>query len=284
MFKWQVMLFSLLLKVSSLFADVPNNIHIRVPTPADEADERQRFPILLLEKILALHKPPTKLQFVSVLSQQNDILWLLEVNEIDVFWSASSKERSKKLTAIPIPIHSSLLGYRVLLIKKDKQKNFDEINDLSHLQSYTFGLGHDWPEVKLFKNNKLETFTAREYRSLFKMLQLDRFDAFPRAVTEIWSELDTVNNETLQAEENILLYYPYALYYYVSKNNAELASKLIKGFTKLIKTGVYNELFQKHHGNILARSNLTKRKLIKLENPDFIKPVIEMPRFHPELN
>ena len=99
------------------------------------------------------------------------------------------------------------------------------------------------------------------------MLKLKRFDYFPRSLIEIGDEAEAHKSNNIIIEPKLLMYYPTATYFFVNKENKELAYELKKGMEKIIKNGDFDKLFYKYHADFIKKSNLKNRTIIKLDNP-----------------
>jgi len=65
----------------------------------------------------------------------------------------------------------------------------------------------------------------------------------------------------------VLLIYPTADYYFVNKQNTELAENLRQGLELALADGSFGRLFAAHFGPAIRRAQLDKRVLIELTNP-----------------
>ena len=102
------------------------------------------------------------------------------------------------------------------------------------------------------------------------MLEGSRFDFFPRAVHEPWSEVTSRAQLNLTVENRILLIYPFAMYYFVAPENETLAQDIESGFRQAINNGSYDKLFFSHPmiKDALTHSRLDERLVFRLENPN----------------
>jgi len=198
-------------------------------------------------------------------------LKMLEADlKITLLWTMTSKAREESLGAIYFPLQKGLLGHRVFIIRKEDQERFTNIRSLEQLKRLTAGQGHDWPDTKILISNGLAVEKSLNYHSLFAMLKAHRFDYYPRGITEAAGELEQLNDQSLTIESRLLLRYPAPLYFFVNKNNQRLKSRLTEGLMLAHKDGTFDELFcsQLSVQKALNRSNLDKRRIFDLENPD----------------
>lgn len=174
-----------------------------------------------------------------------------------------------KLLRIDQPILQGAMGYRVLLIHKDNQALFDKIYALNELRQLSMGFGRGW-EGHVYTHNQFPVTESLNMTSLLKMLAAQRYMFVPLSIIEIEDNylLDGERAKNLAIEKNLLLYMPLPVYFYVSPNAPELAERLQSGLQTLSKSGAMDDLFRQHFGSRLQRLNLSKRRLIKLQNPD----------------
>ncbi len=185
-----------------------------------------------------------------------------------VIWTITDRARESRLRAIRVPLMRGLYGFRVLVIRPQESARFASINSLAQLAQLTAGLNSQWPDARVFTYNKLGfeggTFAANFYR----MLAAKRFDYFPRGILEITEEQAFIDQNQLQLEPQLLLYYPSALYFFVNRNNEQLARRLELGLQKLQASGTYDRLFYSHPSVRAALARMAGRRVIQLTNPD----------------
>ena len=196
-------------------------------------------------------------------------LKLLEQGKIDVVFLPTSKKREQRFLPIKIPLLRGILGYRIFLIHKDSINDFDEISTFEQLRKkYIAGFGTHWADRDILEDNDIRVMESPNYESLFNMLELKRFDYFPRGITEVWRELEEFGTKhpNLIVEKQIALYYPYSVYYFVNKSNVKLAGRIERGLKVLLKNGSFKKLFFKYYAPYIKQANLENRKLFRIKN------------------
>ncbi|MFZ6798495.1 hypothetical protein [Undibacterium sp. Di24W] len=201
--------------------------------------------------------------------------------KVDILWSMTTDKREKELIPIRIPIDKGLIGWRIALVNNNHKNIFTGINRLEQLRAYAAGQEFDWPDVDILRANQLKVFTSNAYDPLFAMLEAGRFDYFPRSIFEIWSDLENHQQYQIQAEQNVILHYQSACYFFITPRRPELAEDLRIGFEKIIANGIFERLFQKYNQTSIDRANIKQRTVIQLKNP-LLNPE-SMPRHRPEL-
>ncbi|VUD41213.1 hypothetical protein TDB9533_00441 [Thalassocella blandensis] len=202
-------------------------------------------------------------------TQERLVSWLDE-GVVDVIWAGTGKKYEQDLRPIRIPIYKGMLGHRIFIIRKGDQEKFNHVDSLADLRQIPLGQGRFWGDTIVLKNAEMNVVDPVKYDSLFHMLEGGRFDFFPRAIHEPWTEVESYKELNLTVEKNILLVYPFAMYFFVNKNNNELAQKIEQGFRAAIDDGSFDELFYNNPEikATLEKSDLQNRTVFRLPNPD----------------
>jgi ABC-type amino acid transport substrate-binding protein len=263
---WKAWL-AILLTLAWLPAALAADIVIRYPRPESNPDERSRYPLRLLELALSRADTDYRIEISPLRMQQGRALLQLEKNEgIDILSTMTSIEREARLHAIRIPIDKGLIGWRLLLVERAKLGQMAQLRTLAELKNFSAGQGSDWPDTAIMRDNGLSVYGTSSYESLFSMLESGRIDYFPRSVTEIWAEAD-LHRKKLAVEPGIVLRYPTALYFFVRKEDTQLAADLTAGLEKMIADGSFDRVFQEFFGDMIRRAALRDRHVIELKNP-----------------
>ncbi len=185
---------------------------------------------------------------------------------LDLEFMSTTIEREQIMIPIKVPIYRGILGLRLLLIRPERNLELSQVKQLNELRKYVGGHGAHWGDLPVYEANNLRVVPVPQYDSIFKMLKEGRFDYFHRGVQEIWSELDRYTDDFMVAE-NVMLYYPLPVYFFVSKHRPQLALKLEQGLNLAIEDGSYESLFKSHFAEILSKARLDERSLVALNNP-----------------
>ncbi|WP_240221518.1 transporter substrate-binding domain-containing protein [Rheinheimera hassiensis] len=241
---------------------------VRYPAIAHVEDPRSVYPLALLEQALAQSERQYQLQSSSErMSKSRSIVFLKEQAELDVLWTMTSVERELDLQPIRIPIFKGLSGYRIMLIRNDQQAKFSASAKPEQIRRLVYAQGHDWVDAKVLQLNGFSVIGAAGYDNLFSMLEKGRVDAVPRNALEIADEAALLTERNIMTEQNWVLYYPTASYFFVNSANEQLAKDIENGLRKMVADGTFDQLFYQFFANHLAELKLDKRQIIKLDNP-----------------
>ncbi|WP_269517832.1 amino acid ABC transporter substrate-binding protein [Alteromonas sp. BMJM2] len=242
---------------------------ITYPRPIDDTDERTLYPIALLK--LALDKTGVNYELRPsdrILLTGKAMRQLRENREVSVVWSMTDIQREKDLTAIRIPIAKGLIGLRVFAIPNQKRAKFAEVESIADMRALVPVQGEDWPDTKILQANGFNVFTVPEFDKAYDFLSQGKGDFFPRSVIEIIPELDKIGKSaSVSLEPSLAIYYPTAMYYFVSNNNKTLAHLIETGLQRAIEDGSFDELFQSTFMPILDEMNMDERTIFSIENP-----------------
>ena len=194
-------------------------------------ESRNDYPVQLLELALEKSGRPYRLEAYDIPVTQSRAMLMLEQNKgISVYYAGTSAEFERNLAPVRIPLYRGLLGYRIFIINKATQPLFSRISTLTELAAMRAGQGTGWSDVEILRKAGLDVSEA-PYESLLKMLQLRRIDYFPRGINEAFPETEqhVETFPSLHVEQDLLLVYPFALFFFVNKDNHALHDALYDG-------------------------------------------------------
>ncbi len=214
---------------------------------------------------------------------QSRSMILLDLNQgINVMWMGTSKEVEERYLTVRIPVYRGLLGYRLFIIHASQQAALAEVKTLEDLTRFRVGQGLGWSDIGILESAGFQV-TASKYDNILRMIDMQRLELFPRGVVEIFSELE--NNKgalpSLQAEQQLLLVYPFAMYFFVSKHHPEIAEAIERGLLAAYADGSFVELFFNHPDikAALDRANLKDRRRFDIPNPVMTQATLGLPDY-----
>ncbi len=221
---------------------------------------------------LALQKSgvPHQVETINIPTnlQQSRSVLLMEQGHYDVHWYTTNRVREQKLLPVRIPLFKGLIGFRLMFVHKDNADIFANIKTATRLKKYIAGQGRNWPDTLLLKHHEFRLEEATNTEALLQMLNLKRIEYFPRSLLEIWSEQAVLTKrQQLVVDQHIALKYPSAIYFFTARNNTKLHDLIEQGLTTAIKDGSFDILFNQFAGEKVAKSNLSSRTVINIDNP-----------------
>ncbi len=254
-----------------------NYASVRITGPASkelELDASYPYFVDLLTLVLNKSAPANEQRKVvhqDYFVPDRQLKHLETANGIDLLWGGTSIEREHRFRAIRIPLLRGLLGYRVSLIHKDNIALFDSITRREELLKLHPCQGAGWPDTEILINAGFHVVQNSYFQGMFKQLNIKRCDLFPRGIFEASSEYSASRKEfpNLYLYKTLIIHYPFPMYFFVQKENTELASIIQKGFEKAIDDGSYENLLKTHKvtAHLFPIERWSNVRLIELHNP-----------------
>lgn len=188
---------------------------------------------------------------------------------LDVFFALATPEYEHEFQAIYFPVYRGLLGYRLAIVKQKNLAQFQHVKTLQDLKQFSAGQGRLWADAAILEANGLPVVKENKYANLFRMLEADRFEYFPRGINEPWLEVERETSLELAIDPYLVLYYQVPFYYFVSKKNRPLAEHIKTQLEAMLQDGSFQKMFYLNAEVKMAieKSNLSQRTLISLKNP-----------------
>ncbi len=201
---------------------------------------------------------------------------MLANDEIDLVFLSTSREREDMFLPVRVPLLKGLLGFRLLLINPLDQPRFSDVTTLSDLtEDFRLGFNPHWVDYRIYENAGFDMVSSVSYDELFAMLDAGRFDIFPRGVNEVWQELIFFRSAhpNIDVERELLLYYPFPVFFFVRPENDQLRERLYRGLELIQEDGRFQKLLMRHYQPFVEKARLPQRRLIELENPTLPKDI-----------
>lgn len=247
---------------------------VKIVLPKSESDVRYSYYLDLLK--LSLDKTSSKYgsykfetEFADV-TRQRLATYLADGSPyVDVIWTGTNIQREEIMLPVRIPLLKGLKGYRLLIINKDREKEFDKIDSINDLKKLIAVQGVDWPDKDILLANGFKIETNPNYNGMFLMVENKRVDYFPRAINEPFEELRLRPDLNLTIAKKVMIYYPLPNYFFVNIKKPELRNRVEEGLNIAIKDGSFDKIFYNHPSNkeLFQKVNFKNMKIFKVENP-----------------
>lgn len=245
--------------------------NILIIPPKSNYDSSHNYFYTILEKSLNKNNIDINILFSKKMEQGRALVELKNNKSIDVFWAGTSIQREKELRAIKIPLVKGLLGYRVFIINKDNKNSFDKIISLDQLKKFKVCQGTYWPDTEILEESGFNVIKNTNYEAMFLQVSTKRCDFFPRGINEAYSEIKVrkASYPEIMLYDKIILYYPFPVYFFVSKENEELALKIEKGLLQMIEDGSFDDHLKQNTTtkHLYPISKWHSNKIFKIPNP-----------------
>ncbi len=167
---------------------------------------------------------------------------------VDVYWAGSNAERESNLGFVDIPLNKGLLGFRVFTINKKVIKKLEGIKSLAELSQLRLCQGTHWPDTDIMLASGLDVMPNPVYENMFRQVYSGRCDAFPRGINEAQSEVSARDKimPDLTVYKDLILYYPFPMYFFTKKHNTALLHDLESGLEIALDDGSFDEYMKSH--------------------------------------
>lgn len=201
---------------------------------------------------------------------------------LDIFFALSKPAYEEEFQAIYFPIYRGLLGWRLAIVRGNDRDMFARATTLNDVQQYKAGQGALWADTVILESNQLPVVKEHKYLNLFRMLEAERFDYFPRGIAEPWLEIDRESELNLTVDPHIVLRYTAPFYFFVRKGDTALANHIKEILEDMLADGSFMALYYQNEEIRMAfdLANLDRRHIIELTNPHLSA---ETPTHRPEL-
>lgn len=240
-------------------------LRVAYPKAQYEAD---KYFIRLLRLGLDKSDTPYAIQEWTVpLTKSRALAEVARGEHLDVTWAVTTRKREQAMLAVRVPLDKGLSGWRIPLVHPQHKDRFRDVRTLADLRALSAGQGFDWADNGIFRANGLPVVTGDNLPSLVRMLGLKRFDYIARSPAELLAERERLS--TLAVDEHVILYYPSAVYFFVRRDNVQLAHALEKGLMKAVDDGSLDRMFHAAADQSLRQAHIGARTAIALVNPEF---------------
>ncbi|MEW6990374.1 substrate-binding periplasmic protein [Colwelliaceae bacterium 6441] len=232
-------------------------------------DDNQGYIVTLLEHVLTYSPDKNyQLKFYNQNVPKVRVFEMIANNQgIDIVAAGATNERELKLRPIRFPILKGLNGWRISFVTQDNKNIFAKKMPHKAFNTLKVGQLHSWSDSKILESNGINVQKASSYQGLFNMLEKGRFDLFPRSIIEVDWELEKNKHRNIAKEPHIIIHYPTAYYFFVSKENESLARDIEKGLEMALTDGSFDKLFDHYYGDIVDKVRAEKRIVYNLHNP-----------------
>lgn len=205
---------------------------------------------------------------INSMNRNRALAEMIKGEYINVYVSAATAEWDNNTIAIKIPIRRGLLNYRLLLIHEDDLDKFSQVKTLADLNELTAGLRTGWVTTDAFHNAGMQLQEVHNFEGLFPLLELHRFNYIPRAIYEIFDELEARKHflKHVVIEPTLAIYLPSPTYVYVSSAEPRIAQRIEKGLRVMLENGELEQILNKYYEDDIQRGNLKARKIIKIDS------------------
>jgi hypothetical protein len=244
---------------------------IRIRASQSEFDASHSYYVGLIKLAYKKNNKEVNLVFAPYMPQKRALQELQTERMIDIYWAGIDAARASQLSVVNIPLIKGLLGFRVFITHQENLRKLEQVTTLSDLKKLSLCQGSHWPDTNIMLAAGLNVLPNPIYENMFSQTYIKRCDAFPRGINEAMSEYQArkIVMPELALYQDLILYYPFPMYFFTSTKNDKLAKFLKTGLEKAIDDGSFEEYIKSHPTteHLFPLENWNNARFLKLENP-----------------
>lgn len=204
----------------------------------------------------------------------------LKTGAVNVIDTGAAPRAAEGGRILPFPLDLGVSGYRIMLVHRDRLDRLRAVRRHDDLRELTFGQGADWVDADILRASGLKVQEA-EFLSLFRMLEVGRFDALPLGADEAGKLLELFGHLAPSAVllEDWCLHYRFARVFVVRANEPPLAEVLNDGLSALFADGGAKAILAQDAriGPLIDGSRRLPSSIFELANPFWTAPFQAIP-------
>lgn len=164
----------------------------------------------------------------------------------NIYFSGYSPSREATLRMVPIPLTRGLLGYRLLLTKRELLPEITLLKTVAQLKErVTLGVNIGWPDMDILRHAGFQVVSG----SVIRLMQGDRVQAIPIGLHERNIFLSRFNTgesdvEPYMISHNQLIAYRFDSFFYVAKEDRKRAVLIKRGLENAYASGAFMKHFE----------------------------------------
>ncbi|NQZ20763.1 MAG: hypothetical protein HRT53_01805 [Colwellia sp.] len=244
---------------------------IRTRGPQSEFDASHSYFIGLIKLAYQKNNKEVNLVFSPYMAQKRALSELQADRIVDIYWAGMDAARASQLSVVNIPLIKGLLGFRVFITHQDNLEKLEQVSTLSDLRKVSLCQGSHWPDTDIMLASGLNILPNPIYENMFSQTYIKRCDAFPRGIHEARSEYQArkIVMPELALYQDLILHYPFPMYFFTSAKNSQLANFIQTGLEKAIDDGSFEQFMRTHPTtkHLFPLEIWQNARFIYLENP-----------------
>ncbi|OZG74890.1 hypothetical protein BTA51_00320 [Hahella sp. CCB-MM4] len=197
----------------------------------------------------------------------------LKEGKYDIDWLGATADIEQRVTPIRYPILRGLLGHRVFITNKQISGKLSKGMSVDDLKAMTLVQGQGWGDIPILVGGGFTRMqTSPSFDNIFKMIDSNRADLFPRSIIEPYGELASrckldenyvCTDKNMLVDDKLLVVYKLPMFYFVSPTRQDLIDLLNKAFSTH-----YDGFLEFFNNHPLVKDSLQKmegRTVFKIE-------------------
>jgi hypothetical protein len=240
----------------------------------NRSEVRQKYERQVLEAVLTATESdfgPWELKesIVEYPGTEESCVFSEKNHHLFVTIAGNQKFKEGDMIAIHKPLTRNLLGYRIPIIRAEDAEIFKSVSKAEDIQKLKHGIPETWSDAVIFRHNGYPVVEDGSFDDIFERLASGLFDYSAYGVNEVLGVFKNraAKHKGLMIDDDVMLFYPFPLVFYVNPEMPELAQRIDQGLQRIIESGTLNDIFNEYYANIVEELKLDQRKIFILHNP-----------------
>jgi len=264
-------------------AATPAPLVVSIPFMEREAPHRAYADELLT---LALEQSRDKYGPYRVVQQREEtvirrqLLELQDGHSLSVAVAMPTQEWLDGALPVRVPIMRGLPSFRFFLGRQSDVPLHESVSTVNDLRRLSIGQGPGWSTARLLEDNGFTVVYGGAHPTLIPMLHSGRFQLLMRGIYEVEPELQAQQHvhPGLLVVKQFAIYTYMPMYFFVARNQPQLAERLEYGLKKAYANGQADRLFKRSFGDSLKLLRNRRLKIFHLPNTNIDKSFFEHDR------
>lgn len=198
----------------------------------------------------------------------------LNSGDYDIDWFGSTSEIEGRAIPIRVPIFRGLLGYRVFITNATTSNKLYKDMPLAELQKFKLIQGQGWGDIAVLQSGGYNNIKSiSNFKNIFKMIEHERVDLFPRSITEPYGELGSRCNlsndfkckdKNMLIDDKLMVVYKLPMFFFVSPKRKDLIKLISNAFENDYEA--FLEFFNNHPLIKDALNKMQNRSIYTITN------------------
>ncbi len=240
----------------------------------NRSEVRQKYERQVLEAVLTATESDfgpweIKESLVEYPGDEESYVFSEKNHHLFVTIAGNQKFKEGDMFAIHKPLTRNLLGYRIPIIRTEDAETFKAVSQVEDIQKLKHGIPETWSDAVIFRHNEYEVVEEGSFDDIFERLASGLVDYSAYGANEVQGVFENraANQGGLMIDDNVMLFYPFPLVFYINPELPELAQRIDQGLDHIMESGILDAIFNEYYANIVEELKLDQRKIFILHNP-----------------
>lgn len=204
----------------------------------------------------------------------------LQQGHLSVAVAMPTREWLDGALPVRVPVMRGLASFRFFLGRESERPAYAAVRTADELRSLSIGQGPGWSTAALLQQGGFNVVYGGAHATLIPMLHAGRFQLLMRSVYEVGPELQAhgASHPGLCVVDDFAVFTYMPMYFFVARQQPQLAERLAYGLKKAYASGQLDRLFTRFFGDSLKLLANPRLRLIHVPNTNIDHSFFEQDR------